>query len=223
MEVVAWASVARTSSPRSPGFWNRRLEACATISILQGRALPKEPPPSPANCLPMWQRFTEEARIAIYFAQDEADAMGERLVDTEHLLLGLTRQKECAAFAVLQELGVSEEALRDEVLRQRGVAEPLKGGYKLSARGKRAIDLAYDAARKLGSAHIETSHLLLGLVGEPEGAAGRALAQLGVGSKEAFRRVGERPNTERIVPAKEPLWTRILRAMTRKRPPPESP
>ena len=40
----------------------------------------------------MWQRFTERARRAIFFAQEESAGLGENYVATEHLLLGLLRE-----------------------------------------------------------------------------------------------------------------------------------
>ena len=36
----------------------------------------------------MWQRFTEKARKAVFYAQEEAGLLGEKYVSTEHLILG---------------------------------------------------------------------------------------------------------------------------------------
>jgi hypothetical protein len=36
----------------------------------------------------MWQRFTESARNAVFYAQEEARRAGEGYVDVDHLLLG---------------------------------------------------------------------------------------------------------------------------------------
>ena len=73
----------------------------------------------------------------------------------------------------------------------RGVSEGIKAAIEqgpsdalppmeLSRQAKRAINLAYDEARLLGSRYIGTEHLLLGLIREEDGLAGRVLAQLGV-------------------------------------------
>jgi ATP-dependent Clp protease ATP-binding subunit ClpC len=50
----------------------------------------------------------------------------------------------------------------------------------LTPRAKRVIDLAYDEARNLNNNYIGTEHLLLGLIREGDGLAGRVLNKLGV-------------------------------------------
>ena len=55
--------------------------------------------------LTMWQRFTERARKAVFYAQEEAGRLGENYVSTEHLLLGLVRDGDGVAARVLEGLG----------------------------------------------------------------------------------------------------------------------
>ena len=50
----------------------------------------------------MWQRFTERARRVVFCAQDEAAKLGKNYVSTEHLLLGLVREADCAAARIQQ-------------------------------------------------------------------------------------------------------------------------
>src|SRR6185436_16619218 len=59
----------------------------------------------------------------------------------------------------------------------------------LTPRAKRVIDLAYDEARNLNNNYIGTEHLLLGLIREGDGLAGRVLAKLGVELERARREV----------------------------------
>jgi ATP-dependent Clp protease ATP-binding subunit ClpC len=59
----------------------------------------------------------------------------------------------------------------------------------LTPRAKRVIDLAYDEARNLNNNYIGTEHLLLGLIREGDGLAGRVLAKLGVELEKARREV----------------------------------
>src|SRR4029079_10336384 len=56
----------------------------------------------------MWQRFTERSRRGVFFAQEEAARLGENYVGTEHLLLGLVREKDHVGARILQRLGVSQ-------------------------------------------------------------------------------------------------------------------
>lgn len=138
----------------------------------------------------MWQRFTERARKVVFYAQEEAQKFGEGYVSTEHLLLGLVRESDSVAARVLERLGVSLSRIRQEVERQlpRGDSRPTQD-MTLTPRAKRVIDLAYDEARNLNNSYIGTEHLLLGLIREGDGLAGRVLAKLGVDLERARREV----------------------------------
>ncbi len=140
----------------------------------------------------MWQRFTERARKVVFYAQEEAQKFGEGYVSTEHLLLGLLRESGSVASRVLDRLGVSESRIRAEVEKQlpRGDARPSQD-MTLTPRAKRVIDLAYDEARKLNNNYIGTEHILLGLIREGDGLAGRALDKCGVRLKDARNAVME--------------------------------
>src|SRR5437588_4317766 len=138
----------------------------------------------------MWQRFTERARRVVFFAQEEAGRLGENYVSTEHLLLGLVRDEKCVSSRILDQMGVSLGRIRIEIERQvqRGDGR-LGQDMQLTPRGKRVIDLAYDEARQLTNNYIGTEHLLLGLIREGEGLAGRVLAKLGVELERTRREV----------------------------------
>ena len=129
----------------------------------------------------MWQRFTEKARKVVFYAQEEAQRFGEGYVSTEHLLLGLIREEGHVAVQVLEKLGVRTSRVRTEVERQlpRGDARPSQD-MTLTPRAKRVIDLAYDESRQLNDNYIGTEHLLLGLIREGDGLAGRILVKLGI-------------------------------------------
>ena len=131
----------------------------------------------------MWQRFTERARRVVFFAQEEANNLGGNHVSTEHLLLGMTRENDSVAARILVSMGISLSRIRLEIERQvaRGDTPPRVGqDMMLTPRAKRVIDLAYDEARQLSNKYIGTEHLLLGLLREGDGLAGRVLAKLGV-------------------------------------------
>src|SRR5579864_8875143 len=138
----------------------------------------------------MWQRFTERARKVVFYAQEEAGRLGENYVSTEHLLLGLVRENDSVAARILDRMGVSLGRIRSEIERQvtRGDGR-LGQDMQLTPRAKRVIDLAYDEARQLSNNYIGTEHLLLGLIREGEGLAGRVLAKLGVDLERSRREV----------------------------------
>ena len=129
----------------------------------------------------MWQRFTERARKVVFYAQEEAGRLGENYVSTEHLLLGLVRENDNVAARILDRMRVSRERIQSEILRQVTRGEGRLGhDMQLTPRAKRVIDLAYDEARLLNNNYIGTEHILLGLISEGEGLAGRTLSKLGV-------------------------------------------
>jgi ATP-dependent Clp protease ATP-binding subunit ClpC len=138
----------------------------------------------------MWQRFTERARKVVFYAQEEAQKFGEGYVSTEHLLLGLVREPDSVAARVLEKIGISLSRIRSEVERQlpRGDHKPVQE-MTLTPRAKRVIDLAYDEARTLNNNYIGTEHLLLGLIREGDGLAGRVLSKLGVELDKARQEV----------------------------------
>lgn len=130
----------------------------------------------------MRQRFSEGARRAIYYAQEEALNLGETYVSTEHILLGLVREADSSAVRILKRMGISPSHLRNEVEKYVKRSEAKTGHEtQLAPLGKRVIDLASEEARKLRHNYIGTEHLLLGLILEEEGIAGRVLKNLGVG------------------------------------------
>jgi len=150
----------------------------------------------------MWQRFTERARRVIFYAQEEAGRLGENYVSTEHLLLGLVREPDSVAARILERMGVSLSRVRSEIERQLSRGEGRLGQEtQLTPRAKRVIDLAYDEARQLNNNYIGTEHLLLGLIREGEGLAGRVLAKLGVDLERARREVMALQSSDAGTPA----------------------
>jgi len=130
----------------------------------------------------MFNRFTERARKVIVYAKEEARRFNHDYIGTEHLLLGLIREGEGVAAAVLQKLGLDLETIRLEVekLVQVGPATQVVGDIPFTPRSKKALELSAEEARALGHNYIGTEHLLLGLVKEGEGMAYRVLLNLGL-------------------------------------------
>ena len=138
----------------------------------------------------MWQRFTERARRAIFYAQEQSQRLGNNFVSTEHLLLGLLRESDTVASRTLERLGVEVENLKTEV-ENLCVQQGERAGSKmtLTPRAKMVIDLAYEEARALNNNYIGTEHLLLGLIREPGGVASTTLAAQGVTAEAARQHI----------------------------------
>ncbi|HEY3779932.1 MAG TPA: Clp protease N-terminal domain-containing protein [Fimbriimonadaceae bacterium] len=140
----------------------------------------------------MWKLFTRSAKNVVLSSQKEALGLGDGYVSTEHVLLGLLRHPDCMALQVLGRMQISSEWLESKVAEKAWKGEPIEcAELTLTPRVKRVVDLAHDEAQKLGNNYIGTEHLLLGLVRERDGLAGRILANAGVNIDNArsFTRV----------------------------------
>jgi ATP-dependent Clp protease ATP-binding subunit ClpA len=145
----------------------------------------------------MWQRFSERARKTVFYAQREAQRLGEGFVSTEHLLLGILCEEDSTATRVMEKLGVSPKAVQKELLSQLPSPQQESGrDMSLTPRAKRVIDLAYDEARNLNHNYIGTEHLLLGTLKERDGLAGVVLRKMGIELDAARAAVAAETNSE---------------------------
>ncbi|MBN1811373.1 MAG: ATP-dependent Clp protease ATP-binding subunit [Anaerolineae bacterium] len=127
--------------------------------------------------------FTEDARRALKWAQREASRMNHAHLGTEHLLLGLLREKEGVASRVLREMGLQSGDVQHMVERLSTTRSrsPLPAAdIDLSPRTKRVLELAKDEARRRGDPRIDTHHILLGLIRQGDGTALEVLNHLGI-------------------------------------------
>ncbi|WP_352419821.1 ATP-dependent Clp protease ATP-binding subunit [Proteiniborus sp.] len=128
----------------------------------------------------MFGRFTERAQKAIFLAQEEAKQLLHNYVGTEHLLLGLIRERDGIAANVLINMGVDLDTVRNFVINIIGYGD--QGGeiQGYTPRTKRVFELSFIEARNLGHNYIGTEHLLLGLLTESEGVAAVILKGMGI-------------------------------------------
>jgi hypothetical protein len=129
----------------------------------------------------MFERFTDQARRAVVFAREEARRLEYNYIGTEHLLLGLCREREGIAARALESLGVSIEDVRYQVEARigRGRNAPI-GRFPFNPPAKTVLELAMREALQLGHNYIGTEHLLLGLVREHTGFAAQLLTGMDV-------------------------------------------
>ncbi len=133
--------------------------------------------------------FTERVRKVLAMAREEAARLHHEYVGTEHILLGLIREGEGVAAAVLQNLSVDldEITLKIEETVKKGKAAQATGpDLPYTSRAKKVLELAMAEARDLNHSYVGTEHLLLGLLREERGIAAQVLTDSGV-SLEAAR------------------------------------
>ena len=120
----------------------------------------------------MREIFTNRAKKALQYAQEEAKMLRHRTVGTEHILLGLVTEEDGIAGKTLREAGLTSEDVRDEIEHlidygpERKENEPDSKDVILpySPRSRQIMSYAADEARRLNSPLIGTEHLLLGLL-----------------------------------------------------------
>ncbi len=130
----------------------------------------------------MFERFTERARKVIILAREEAIRLGHNFVGTEHLLLGLIREGDGLAVAILKKLNVNISAVKGEIEKIVSVGSEFSpaGEIPFTPQAKKVLEYAISEARSLGHNYIGTEHLLLGLIREGEGIASLVLRDFGV-------------------------------------------
>jgi DNA-binding transcriptional regulator YhcF (GntR family) len=135
--------------------------------------------------------FTDRTRKVLAMARKEAIRLQHDHVGTEHILLGLIRERGGVAVAVLTRLAVGLEQVvaRIEALVQPGNAAITFKDLPYAARAKKTLELAMGEARDLGHDYIGTEHLLLGLIGEAQGTAAVVLNEQGVTLERARQEV----------------------------------
>jgi ATP-dependent Clp protease ATP-binding subunit ClpA len=135
-----------------------------------------------------FDRFTERARTVMQLAQEEAQRLQHNSIGTEHLLLGLLREREGVAGKVFTSLGVDLDQARQAVEGIVGRGEHLVSGeIHLTPRAKKVVELAVDEARRLHHHFLGTEHLLLGMLREGQGIGARVLESFGLSLQECER------------------------------------
>src|SRR6059036_3775539 len=128
----------------------------------------------------MFERFTDRARRVVVLAQEEARMLNHNYIGTEHILLGLIREGEGVAAKALESLGISLDAVRQQVEKIIGRGQQAPSGHiPFTPRAKKVLELSLREALQLGHNYIGTEHILLGLIREGEGVAAQVLQNLG--------------------------------------------
>ena len=129
----------------------------------------------------MFEKFTERGRKVIIYAREEAEKRQNDYLGTEHLLLALLREEEGLSAAIIKKMGISIEEVRMEIERKLpyGTNVLTFGDIPFTPRAKKVLELAVEEARLIGHSYIGSEHLLLGILREDEGIAGRTLRSFG--------------------------------------------
>src|SRR6266566_3582417 len=132
--------------------------------------------------------FTDRVRKVLQMAREEAARLHHEYVGTEHILLGLIREGEGVAAAVLTNLNVDLEEIQqkiEETVKKGKAAAAAGPDLPYTSRAKKVLELAMSEARELNHSYVGTEHLLLGLLREEKGIAAQVLTDAGVNLEQA--------------------------------------
>jgi ATP-dependent Clp protease ATP-binding subunit ClpC len=132
--------------------------------------------------------FTDRVRKVLQMAREEAARLHHEYVGTEHILLGLIREGEGVAAAVLQNLNVDLEDIQqkiEETVKKGKAAAATGPDLPYTSRAKKVLELAMTEARELNHSYVGTEHLLLGLLREEKGIAAQVLTDAGVNLEQS--------------------------------------
>jgi len=129
----------------------------------------------------MFELFTDRARRVILFAREASERLMQTSIDTEHILLGLLRERSGLAAEIFSRRGIDVTLLMNDV---RGVSEKghnlmIKGSLPFSQNGKNVLDFSVEEAKVLNNKYVNTEHIMLGLLKEKKGKASMLLSKLG--------------------------------------------
>jgi ATP-dependent Clp protease ATP-binding subunit ClpA len=147
--------------------------------------------------------YSERARIAISYANQEAARLGHDHIGTGHLLLGLIRQGDGTAIEILKDAEVDIEELRNELesMMEEGGRGTIIGKLQLGNRAKDALKFAEEESKDMSHKYLGTEHILLGIMREQEGIGGKVLTRFGVSLQSA------RAIAQAITAEEEPIET----------------
>jgi len=139
----------------------------------------------------MFERYTERARRALFFARYEASQMGGTSIETEHLLLGLLRESKGVVGIVFSRSHLTLDRVAAELDRRSPARKKLSTSEEIpfSAGAKHVLLFAAEEADRLLHRHIGPEHLLLGLLREDRSVGASILRQHGLVLDEVRREI----------------------------------
>jgi excisionase family DNA binding protein len=142
----------------------------------------------------IFEQFTKRAQAVLVLTQEEAKQLHHTYIGTEHLLLGILQEGDGVGAKLLREFGCDLHTMRQAVQDTVGrgpAGEHPQGEMPVTPRLKQVFEFAREEAKRFEHAHVGTEHLVLGLLREGEGVAGRLLAELGMNLNTTRSRVQE--------------------------------
>src|SRR5882724_2369564 len=178
---------------------------CSPQLRTRGPALPHEAGANLKETLFMdINRLTEKAQEALRAAQSEATRQGHQQIDVEHLLLALLEQEGGLARSILDKAGVDADLVRRrieaELTKLPKISSSTGGGTDvyISSRLNRLLVQSEDEAKQLKDEFVSVEHLMLAIVDDKSGAAGRILGELGLTRDKLMQALKQVRGSQRV-------------------------
>jgi ATP-dependent Clp protease ATP-binding subunit ClpC len=145
----------------------------------------------------VFERYTERARRALFFARYELSELGGTAIETEHLLLGLLREGKGLTSDLFARAGVHIDRVRREIQMRLPAGEKFPTSVELpfSDHAKRVLRSVAAESERLGHNYIGTEHLLLGILCESDSAAAQILIEGGIDLELVRQEIARISNT----------------------------
>jgi ATP-dependent Clp protease ATP-binding subunit ClpA len=132
----------------------------------------------------MFERFTDEARDVVRFAEEEARALNHEHIGPEHLLITVIGERRGIGGRVLRDLGLTVDTVREQVTQIVPRGDTMARGHvPFTPRAKKILELSLREALALGNNYIGTEHFVLGLVRASDTVALRVLQALALSAE----------------------------------------
>ena len=127
----------------------------------------------------MFEKYNEKARRALFFARYEASKLGSRVIESEHILLGILREGEESVIELLRRFSLRAEDLRREIEGEKVFVERISSTAELplSEESKKILAYASHEADSMTHPAVGSEHLLVGIMRVEGCMAMRILAQ----------------------------------------------
>ncbi len=130
----------------------------------------------------MFEKYNEKARRALFFARYEASKLGSRVIESEHILLGVLREGEETIKEIFSRFNVKAEQIRREVEGDRLFVDRISSSAELplSEESKKILAYAAHEAESMLHQYVGTEHLLIGILRVESSTAARILTAKGL-------------------------------------------
>lgn len=150
-----------------------------------------------------FSRFTQKSKRVIELSLECAREFGHNRVDSEHLLLGLSKEGEGVAARVLLKLGMTPKYIEGKIIEKKGIIPIAPIDLVLSSRNEEILEISGIFADKFKSEYIETEHILLGILQQGEGVAVDILKEASIDEKTIVELIIDTVGLDRITANKE--------------------